>query len=181
MHKVPLLLFDPSLPQHRAARKRAKQLCMQMNTFRTDQTKARLPIYQELFGQVSRAFIEPDFFCDYGYNIFLGDNFFANHHCVMLDATTIHIGSNVLLGPAVHLYTTTHPLNTEERRSGQQRIAPIFIESVQNRCELMPMAPVQNSVNFKKSVLFSFSFLLHFFPRLSSLSCSLSSQILSPR
>jgi maltose O-acetyltransferase len=120
--------FNPGEPQHRAARKRAKKLCMQLNTFSVDQLKARQPLYRELFGSVSSAFIEPDFFCDYGYNIFLGDNFFANHHCVMLDAATITIGDRVLLGPSVHLYTTTHPLDATERASGKQLAAPIVIE-----------------------------------------------------
>lgn len=126
--KAALAPFNPAEPAHRAARQRAKKLCLQLNTFRVDQRKAREPIYRELFGQVATAFIEPDFFCDYGYNIFLGDNFFANHHCVMLDAAPITIGNNVLLGPAVHLYSTTHPLDAEERASGLQWCAPITIE-----------------------------------------------------
>ncbi|HSC76180.1 MAG TPA: sugar O-acetyltransferase [Pseudomonadales bacterium] len=120
--------FNPAEPQHRAARQRAKKLCMQLNTFRVDQTKARQPVYQELFGSIGSAFIEPDFFCDYGYNIFIGENFFANHHCIMLDAATITIGDRVLLGPSVHLYTTTHPLDAHERASGMQLTAPIVIE-----------------------------------------------------
>jgi len=123
-----LTAFDPREPQYRAARQRAKKLCLQLNTFRSDQLKARQPIYRELFGCFSSAFIEPDFFCDYGYNIFLGDNFFANHHCIMLDAATITIGDRVLLGPGVHLYTTTHPLDASERASGIQHCAPIVIE-----------------------------------------------------
>jgi maltose O-acetyltransferase len=126
--KIALTPFNPGEAHHRAARQRAKKLCMQLNGFRVDQRKAREPIYRELLGQFSTAFIEPDFFCDYGYNIFLGENFFANHHCVMLDAAPIHVGNNVLLGPAVHLYTTTHPLDAAERASGLQLCAPITIE-----------------------------------------------------
>lgn len=127
MNKAPLLPFNPAEAQHRAARQRAKKLCLQLNSFRVDQRKAREPLYRELFGCVSTAFIEPDFFCDYGYNIFLGENFFANHHCVMLDAALITIGNNVLLGPAVHIYTTTHPLDAAERASGMQLCAPVTI------------------------------------------------------
>lgn len=126
--KADLVAFNPAEPQHRAARQRAKKLCQQLNSFRVDQRKAREPLYRELFGQVSTAFIEADFFCDYGYNITLGDNFFANHHCVMLDAAPLIIGNNVLLGPAVHLYTTTHPLDASQRASGLQLAAPITIE-----------------------------------------------------
>lgn len=128
MDKAALTPFNPAEPQYRAARKQAKKLCMQLNAFSVDQIKARQPIYNALFGKVSSAFIEPDFFCDYGYNIFIGENFFANHHCVMLDAATITIGDRVLLGPSVHLYTTTHPLDFVERAKGMQLTAPIVLE-----------------------------------------------------
>lgn len=111
----------------RLARIRAKKLCQQLNSFRVDQKKARAGIYEQLFGRFHDAYIEPDFFCDYGSNIFLGENFFANHHCVMLDADTITIGDNVLLGPNVHLYTTTHPLDSKLRRQGLQLRAPIVL------------------------------------------------------
>ena len=111
-----------------AARKRAKKLCQQLNSFTSDQMKARKPLYEQLFGSIGSAFIETGFQCDYGYNIFIGEKFFANHNCVFLDAAEIRIGNRVLLGPNVHLYTTTHPLNAEERASGMQRIAPIVLE-----------------------------------------------------
>lgn len=119
--------FDPREPELRLARLRAKKLCQQLNGFRVEQKKARAAIYQQLFGRYSSAYIEPDFYCDYGFNIFLGENFFANHHCVMLDADRITIGDNVLLGPGVHFYTTTHPLNCEQRRQGIQLRAPIVV------------------------------------------------------
>lgn len=117
--------FQPLAPQTLALRKRAKQLCGQINSLPVQQLKQRLPLYQQLFGAVSSAFIEPDFYCDYGQNIFLGEDFFANHHCVMLDAAEIRIGARVLLGPAVHLYTATHPTDAKERAVGMQLIAPI--------------------------------------------------------
>ncbi|HQQ63976.1 MAG TPA: sugar O-acetyltransferase [Pseudomonadales bacterium] len=119
--------FDPFQPQHLAARKRAKQLCRQINMLPVQQLKARRPLYEQLFGVVVDAFIEPDFYCDYGYNIHLGEKFYANHHCVMLDAAEIRIGHRVLLGPSVHLYTTTHPVDASERATGKQLVAPIVI------------------------------------------------------
>ena len=119
--------FQPLEPQTLALRKRAKQLCTQINSLPVQQLKQRLPLYQQLFGAVSSAFIEPDFYCDYGQNIFLGEDFFANHHCVMLDAAEIRIGDRVLLGPAVHLYTATHPIDAKERAAGMQLIAPIYL------------------------------------------------------
>lgn len=123
-----LEIFDPHDPQRIAARKQAKTLCLQLNAVPSHHTKARLSLYRELFGQVSTAFIEPGFFCDYGKNIFLGEQFFANHHCVMLDAAPIRIGNRVLLAPGVHLYTTTHPLDAAERAAGKQLVAPITLE-----------------------------------------------------
>ena len=60
--------------------------------------------------------IEPPFHCDYGYNIECGENVFFNVNCVVLDSAKVKIGSNVLFGPGVHIYTATHPLNKLERR-----------------------------------------------------------------
>ena len=60
--------------------------------------------------------IEPPFHCDYGYNIECGENVFFNVNCVVLDSMKIKIGSNVLFGPGVHIYTATHPLDKMERR-----------------------------------------------------------------
>lgn len=123
-----LMAFDPFESAHIAARKRAKKLCRQLNSFSADQMKARKPIYEQLFASIGSAYIESGFECDYGYNIFIGEKFYANHHCVMLDAAEIRIGDRVLLGPGVHLYTTTHPVNTQERASGKQLVAPILLE-----------------------------------------------------
>ena len=84
--------IDPFAPELVAARKRTKTLCQLLNALRADQHKARKPIYQQLFSAVSSAYIEPNFFCDYGSNIFLGERFYANHNCVILDAAEVRIG-----------------------------------------------------------------------------------------
>lgn len=118
---------NPLSPELFAARKRAKLLCQQLNALRADQHKARKVIYKELFGKVSSAYIEPNFFCDYGSNIFLGESFYANHNCVILDVGEVHIGDRVLFGPNVQLYGTTHPLDPVERASGKEFHAPIVI------------------------------------------------------
>ncbi len=123
----PFVEVNPFTPELVAARKRAKQLCQQLNALRADQTKARKPLYQELFGQVSRAYIEPHFFCDYGSNIFLGDGFYANHNCVILDVAEVHIGNNVMFGPNVQIYATTHPLDAQERATGKEFCAGVTI------------------------------------------------------
>lgn len=113
------------------ARKRAKHVCQQINALRADQTKARQLLYQQLFKKVSRAYIEPDFFCDYGDRISLGENFYANHHCIMLDGGGIVIGDDVMLGPNVHIYSTSHPVDAEARSRGAMLAAPVELG---NRC-----------------------------------------------
>ena len=110
-----------------AARKRAKELCQQLNQLRADQHKLRKPLYQSLFGAVSSAYIEPTFYCDYGRNIFIGEQFYANHNCIILDGAEVHIGARVMLGPNVNIYTTTHPTDPILRASGKQYCAPVII------------------------------------------------------
>ncbi len=64
--------------------------------------------------------IEPPFRCDYGTNIEVGDNFYANFNCVILDVGRVIIGNNVKFGPNVSLYTAGHPVHPESRRSGYE-------------------------------------------------------------
>ena len=64
----------------------------------------------------ANGLIRPPFFCDYGYNIYIGEGGFINFNCVMLDGAPIRIGNNVLIGPAVQIYTFHHPIDHLERR-----------------------------------------------------------------
>ena len=73
------------------------------------------------------AIIEAPFHCDYGFNISVGARFYANVNCVFLDCAPIEIGDQVLLGPGVHLYTATHPLDSAERRKGLELAKPIAV------------------------------------------------------
>lgn len=88
----------------------------------------RTELLQELFGTVGKgAYVEPTFRCDYGYNIHVGDNFYANFDCVFLDVCEIRIGNNCFIAPGVHVYTATHPLNAKERTSGAEFGKPVVI------------------------------------------------------
>ncbi len=73
------------------------------------------------------AEIEPPFFCDYGTNITLGKKVFMNFNCVVLDVAPVQIGDFVLLGPAVQIYTATHPLQAAQRRLGLESGKKIII------------------------------------------------------
>ena len=71
--------------------------------------------------------IEPPFFCDYGYNIYAGERVYFNFNCILLDVMPIRIGSNVLFGPLVQLYTAWHPGDAMQRRNGLEYAKPIRI------------------------------------------------------
>ncbi len=73
------------------------------------------------------AMFEPTFRCEFGYNISVGDRFYANFDCVMLDGGGITIGDRVLLGPRVGIYTTNHALDPAERAAGACAARPVVI------------------------------------------------------
>jgi maltose O-acetyltransferase len=120
-------LYDPLDEELLNDRKKAKELCREFNLIETDKTYRKKEILKELFGKEYNCFIEPNFFCDYGYNITLGQNFYANHNCIILDVNKVTIGDNVMLGPNVQLYTATHPLTYEKRNAGRELGLPITI------------------------------------------------------
>jgi maltose O-acetyltransferase len=99
-------------------RRKAKNLLHRLNIIEYRITKnARLIIEELIPNSGKNLYIEPPFFCDYGYNIFCGDNVYFNVNCVVLDSNKITIGSNVLFAPGVQLYTASHPLEIETRRT----------------------------------------------------------------
>jgi maltose O-acetyltransferase len=71
--------------------------------------------------------IQPPFYCDYGYNIKIGEKVFFNFNCVILDVTYVSIGSRTLFGPNVQIYTATHPVDFLERATGLEYAKPITI------------------------------------------------------
>lgn len=109
------LAFDPELVRER---QQAKALCHEFNQLAPDAEEKKTALLQQLLGRMNEALIEPNFFCDYGYNIRLGKNFYANHNLVILDVCPVIIGDNVMFGPNVSITTAGHPLDAETRNSG---------------------------------------------------------------
>lgn len=120
-------LYRPTDTTLRNDRLRARQLIHRYNFTAPDAQSERQAILRDLLAQSEGAYIEPSFRCDYGYNIYLGKAFYANFDCVMLDVCPIHIGDNCMLAPGVHIYTATHPLDADERNSGQELGKPVTI------------------------------------------------------
>jgi maltose O-acetyltransferase len=121
-------LYDSAEPALRSMRHRARMLCRLLADSRVQEEALRADIVGELFGAAGQSVrIEPPFFCDYGTHIALGDRVFINFNCVFLDPAPITIGSDVLFGPAVQIYTATHPLRASVRRSGREYALPVTI------------------------------------------------------
>ncbi|SFB85249.1 maltose O-acetyltransferase [Alkalibacterium subtropicum] len=98
----------------------------EFNHAETDQE--RQDVIKELFGTTGENItVEPTFRTDYGYNIHVGENFYANFNCVFLDVCPIRIGKNAMLGPGVSLVTPEHPLEAEARNSGYEFGRPITL------------------------------------------------------
>ena len=88
----------------------------------------RRALLEQLLARVGAgAWIEPPFFCDYGWNVTLGDGAFLNFNCVILDCAAVEIGERTLLGPAVQLCAATHPVDPAERATGLENAKPITI------------------------------------------------------
>ncbi len=121
-------LYRASDPELVAERKRARRLLRLLNATTEEEDGERLLLLSELFAQTGPIIeIEPPFYCDYGSNIYLGDHFYANFGCVILDCNPVRIGRNVLCGPYVQLYTAYHPTDPAVRLTGLERAAPIVI------------------------------------------------------
>lgn len=119
--------FNPRDAELTQLRRQAKQLCRRLNEQGPDPFKAHQLVARQLFGSLGSCYIEPDFWCDYGINIRIGARFYANHHCVILDAAPVQIGDDVMFGPAVQIYTVTHPLDASERARGLEQARPVSI------------------------------------------------------
>jgi maltose O-acetyltransferase len=106
----------------------ARRLTRLFNNCLEDDIETRIKLLKEIFGTTGEnIYIEPNFRCDYGSNIHVGDGFYANFNCVILDVCAVNIGKNCFLAPGVHIYTATHPLNAEERISGVEYGKPVTI------------------------------------------------------
>lgn len=106
-----------------------KDKCFEYNSLKPSLTEERQKIIRELFGSTKEYFlIQSPFWCDYGYNIEIGENFYANHNCVILDCAKVKFGDNVFVAPDCGFYTAGHPIDYERRNKGYEYAYPITVE-----------------------------------------------------
>lgn len=109
-------------------RLKAKDLCYQFNQLRPSDGENQIKIMRRLLGKIRENFcILAPFWCDYGYNIEIGENFFANHNTVILDCGKVLFGDNVFIAPNCGFYTAGHPIDYERRNKGLEYAYPITI------------------------------------------------------
>lgn len=118
-------LYLAASPELSSEHRRAEQL---LSRYREANPECREPILQELFARIGQnPQIVPPFYCDYGNNIFAGDNLYLNYGCVILDCNPVEIGDNLLCGPYVQIYTAHHPLDPTVRLTGRELATPVKI------------------------------------------------------
>lgn len=115
---------DPTLA---AERDHATALLHQYNTTPHHSVTHTALLAQLLASCGQGSIIRPPFFCDYGYNISLGRGVFLNFNCVLLDVTSIEIGNQTQIGPAVQIYAADHPRSPEARRVNLESGRPVRI------------------------------------------------------
>ncbi|WP_414501892.1 sugar O-acetyltransferase [Zymobacter sp. IVIA_5232.4 C2] len=124
-------LYDANYdPQLIAERDEAKYRLRCYNTLDPRDMEQRTAQLKALLGKTGEhLLIEQPFYCDYGRNIEVGENFYANVNLVILDGNKVVIGDNVFIGPNVGLHTAGHPLNASQRNQGLEYARPITIGS----------------------------------------------------
>ena len=121
-------MYDPADPVLLKEREEARQKVRMYNQTLETEGEKRTKLLKELLGSTgNNVYMEPNIRFDYGYNTHVGENFFANFDCTILDVCEVRFGDNCMLAPGVHIYTATHPLHPAERNSGRENAKPITI------------------------------------------------------
>ena len=114
-------LYSPHDPALTAARREAAELLLRYNA-------GEAGVLRHLLGEIGEASeVRAPFYCDYGFNIFIGSRVFVNFNCVLLDVGTIRIGDDTQIGPAVQIYAADHPRDAASRRACLELGQPVWI------------------------------------------------------
>lgn len=117
--------YDKDLLEQRT---KAKELCYDFNNLRPSDEKGQKEILKKLLGRTKNNFIiTAPFWCDYGYNIEVGENFYSKHNLVILDGGKVSFGDNVFIAPNCGFYTAGHPIDFERRNKGLEYAYPISV------------------------------------------------------
>ena len=123
------LLYDANYDAELLSdREKAKEQLYDYNRLRPSQQEEKTQLLKSFLGKTgNNLIIEPPFACDYGYNIEIGENFYSNVNCVILDGAKVTFGDNVFVAPNCGFYTAGHALDAEQRIQGLEYAYPITI------------------------------------------------------
>ncbi len=129
---------------------KCKDLIFKYNKIKPSNINRRIKLLETLFNsKINIMDIVQPFYCDFGYNIKVGKNFYANHNCTMLDGASITFGDNVFIGPNCGFYTAGHPINKDKRNEGIEYAYPINIGNdvwFGGNVQVMPGVTIGNNV-----------------------------------
>ncbi len=109
-------------------RDRCKDLCHRFNQLLPSQHREQEELLRQIFASAGESpVVTAPFWCDYGFHITVGDNFYANHNCVILDTAPVTFGHNVMIGPNCCFAAAAHPLDLRRRRAGLEFSRPIVV------------------------------------------------------
>lgn len=115
-------------PAYEEEIRKGKEKCYRYNQLQIYDREAQREILKELLGGMgSEAIITPPFWCDYGYNITVGDNFYSNHNMIIQDGARVTFGDNVFIGPNCCFTTAEHAVDPEMRKRGIEIAKPITV------------------------------------------------------
>jgi len=121
-------MYNPDDPVLVKEREEARRKVRIYNQTLENEVEKRTYLLKELLGSTGEnVTIEPNIRFDYGYNTYVGENFYANFDCTILDVCEVRFGDNCMLAPGVQVYTATHPLHPAERNSGREYAKPITV------------------------------------------------------
>ncbi len=109
-------------------RTRCADLCYEFNLTRPSDVDKQNALLRQIIGNIKgNIVVTAPFFCDYGSNISVGENFYTNHNCTILDGAKVLIGDNVFIAPNCVISTAGHPIDAEQRNEGLEIALPITI------------------------------------------------------
>jgi maltose O-acetyltransferase len=121
-------MYSDLTPELVQARERAVLLTARYNESFGKAPAQREDLLKQLFAKIGcRVYFEPNLRCEFGFNITIGNDFYANFDCIILDGATVEIGDNVLFGPRVGVYTSNHAVDAQERAAGACYAKPVRI------------------------------------------------------
>lgn len=110
------------------ARTKCADLCYEFNNCKPSDTERQTELLKQILGKIKgNIVVTAPFYCDYGFNISVGENFYTNHNCTILDGAKVEFGDNVFIAPNCVFSTAGHAIDSEQRNQGLEIARPIKV------------------------------------------------------